>query len=404
MQGYFYRPNCKCPDKKKCTCGATWTYIVDVGINPKTGRRKQDKKGGFKTKAAAQSACAKVIQEVENGTYIHESNITFEEFAEDWLKFYENTGKVKESSVRIRKHEIGKLKPFLAKLKMKDVSRKRYQDILFKLKEEGFSESTIEGVHVTGRMIFKKAIEDELIKNDPTRFVIVPKTVKTVEEIEEEVEVIKYLEKEELSLFLKTAKEKGLDKDYVVFSLLAYTGMRVGELCALKWKDLDFEEHTVNITKTYYNPTNNVKEYKLLPPKTKASKRKIAVDEIVFEELKNHRAKQNIIRMENRKTYYDKDFAFTKERTCPGYPEIIKTIELRMHRILKIAGLNTELTPHSLRHTHTSLLAEAGVTLPEIMERLGHTDDETTRLVYLHVTKTMKKEASRKFSELMKSL
>ena len=75
-----------------------------------------------------------------------------------------------------------------------------------------------------------------------------------------------------------------------------------------------------------------------------------------------------------------------------------------MARMLKLSGLNEELTPHSLRHTHTSLLAEARVGLEEIMERLGHADDEITRKVYLHVTKTMKKEASQKFSELMKSL
>ena len=75
-----------------------------------------------------------------------------------------------------------------------------------------------------------------------------------------------------------------------------------------------------------------------------------------------------------------------------------------MRRILKYAGLNTSLTPHSLRHTHTSLLAEAGVGLEEIMERLGHIDDDTTRNVYLHVTKEKKKEAPQKFAELMKDL
>jgi integrase len=48
-----------------------------------------------------------------------------------------------------------------------------------------------------------------------------------------------------------------------------------------------------------------------------------------------------------------------------------------MRRLLKIAELNLQLTPHSLRHTHTSLLAEAGVSLPQIMERLGHKDEET---------------------------
>jgi integrase len=54
--------------------------------------------------------------------------------------------------------------------------------------------------------------------------------------------------------------------------------------------------------------------------------------------------------------------------------------------LLKIGGLNKELTPHSLKHTHTSLLAEAGVGLEEIMERPGHTEDDTTKRVYLHVT------------------
>ncbi|CAH0262589.1 Tyrosine recombinase XerD [Peribacillus frigoritolerans] len=63
-----------------------------------------------------------------------------------------------------------------------------------------------------------------------------------------------------------------------------------------------------------------------------------------------------------------------------------------MRRFLKIAALNPKLTPHSLRHTHTSLLSQAGVGLPQIMERLGHKDeDTTTKNVYLHVTKEMKK-------------
>jgi integrase len=88
----------------------------------------------------------------------------------------------------------------------------------------------------------------------------------------------------------------------------------------------------------------------------------------------------------------------------PGYPLYIKLIENRMDRLLKLAGLNTDLTPHSLRHTHVSLLAEAGVGIEEIMERLGHSDDDTTRKVYLHVTKTKKKEAAQKFSELMNGL
>jgi integrase len=122
-------------------------------------------------------------------------------------------------------------------------------------------------VHRTGRMIFKKAIEMRLIKNDPTELAYLKKDRKTVEELEEQ-DIPKYMEKEELALLLQTAAQKGLDLDYLIFLTLSYTGMRVGELVALKWKDIDFEEHTISITKTYYNPTNNTLEYQLVPPKT----------------------------------------------------------------------------------------------------------------------------------------
>ncbi|MDI2586891.1 tyrosine-type recombinase/integrase [Psychrobacillus sp. NEAU-3TGS] len=67
-----------------------------------------------------------------------------------------------------------------------------------------------------------------------------------------------------------------------------------------------------------------------------------------------------------------------------------------MARLLTLANLYPELTPHSLRHTHTSL--------EQIMDILGHSDDQITKNIYLHFTKEMKKEASQKFSQLMRSL
>jgi integrase len=412
MKGHFYKPHCKCVDAKgeskktkKCSCGATWSYMLDVGTDPKTGKRKQKKKGGFKTKTEAQEAAALLIAELTQGTYVEEKNITFEEFAYEWLAIYQASGKPKKpGTIRIRKHEIQRLLDYFAKLKLKDVTRKLYQDALNELKNRGFADNTLDGAHRTGRMIFKKAIEMDLIKKDPTEYAYVPKDIATVEEVEKD-EIPNYLEKEQLSLFLKTAEEKGLERDYPIFKLLAYTGIRVGELCALKWKDIDFEEESVSITKTYYNPINNIKKYQLVPPKTQKGKRKIDVDPSVIALLEKHRADQNKVRMRLRDCYYDEGFVFAKmDGKYPGYPELIKTIENRMRRLLKLSGLNQELTPHSLRHTHTSLLAEAGVGLEEIMERLGHKDDDTTKHVYLHITKSMKKEASRKFSQLMENL
>ncbi|MNP41798.1 site-specific tyrosine recombinase XerC [compost metagenome] len=117
------------------------------------------------------------------------------------------------------------------------------------------------------------------------------------------------------------------------------------------------------------------------------SRRTIELDAVVFKELEKLKARQNELKMLNRNTYYDNDFVFAKTEKDMGYPEFIKTIQNRMRRLLKLAALNESLTPHSLRHTHTSLLAEAGVGIHEIMERLGHQDDEITKRVYLHVTK-----------------
>lgn len=403
MKGYFRRRGCTCK-KKRCTCGAKWSFTIDRGPDPSTGRRRQVTRSGFDTLEQAENACTALIYELKNGTFIEESNILFKDFTQEWLSIYEKTHKVKVSSVRIRRHEINKLLPYFAHIRIKDITRKMYQEALNDLKDKGLADNTLAGVHTTGRMIFKKAIEYELIKKDPTQFARAPRTQVTIEELEQEVEVPEYLEKEDLALFLKTARAKGLERDYIIFLTLAYTGIRVGELCALKWKDIDFREGLISITKTYYNPNNNTVAYQLLTPKTKRSRRVIEVDKIVLDELEKHHAWQNKIKMKKRDVYHDKDFVFAKTENYPGCPELIKIIENRMSRLLKIAKLNESLTPHSLRHTHTSLLAEAGVGLPEIMDRLGHQDDETTKNIYLHVTKTMRKEAAQKFSELMRNL
>ena len=402
MKGHFYRRGCKCK-KKKCTCGAKWAFTVDIGIDPLTGKRKQKVKSGFNTKQEAEEAAATLIHEINEGTYVEETDKTFVDFANEWLPVYSESKDVKPGTIRVRLHEIGRLLPFFAKLKLKDITRKMYQDALNDLKDQGLSDSTREGINRTGRMIFRKALELELIKKDPTEFAYVKKDKKTIEQLEVE-EVPNYLEKEELALFLETAKQNGLEHDYLVFLILAYTGMRVGELVALKWKDVDFLNHTISITKTYYNPNNNTVEYQLVTPKTRKSRRKIVVDEDVIQALKDHKEAQNQVRLRLGDDYYNRDFIFAKMERQFGYPIVIKNVRDRMKRLLRIAGLNEELTPHSLRHTHTSLLAEANVSLEQIMDRLGHTDDQITKNVYLHVTKEMKKEASQKFSELMRSL
>lgn len=406
MKGHFYKPHCKCPgkQKKKCGCGAKWSFIIDAGINPQTGKRKQKKKGGFDTKGDAEAAAALLLVELQQGTYVEESSVTFKEFSDNWYKYYESTGKVKPGTLRMRSYEILRLMPYFEYLKMKEITLPIYQNAINDLHAKGLSHSTLSGTHHTGKVIFKWAMEHMAIKSDPTQYSYVPRTRETVEEIERKKEVLNYLEKEELALFLETAKTKGLERDYIIFMMLAYTGMRVGELCALKWKDIDFEEHRISITKTIYNPNGNFKDYQLLTPKTKSSNRIIEIDEDLIKALLEHRAIQNEVKMKHRNVYYDQDFVIAKMKNNYGYPEYVNTIGYRTIRILNITNLNPNITPHKFRHTHVSLLAELGIGLQEIMDRLGHEDDTTTKSVYWHVTKPKKKEASTKFAELLRSL
>lgn len=402
MKGSFRRRNCTCK-KKRCTCGALIYYRYDI-TDPVTGKRKQKEVGGFRTTAEAKEIATQIQAELLNGVYVEEKDTTFEQFTQDWLAGYQNSGKVKISTVRVRQHEISKLKEYFGKLKIKDITSKQYQDALNDLKRRDFADNTIDGIHRTGKMIFRRAVELKVIKNDTTQYAIVPKSMATVEKLEQEAEIPKYLEKEELAIFLQTAKDHGLDRDLVIFTVLAYSGIRVGELCVLKWSDINFRDRTISITKTLYNPTNNVQKYTLLTPKTKSSVRVIDIEDEIINALKYQVAQQNKVKMLYRDVYYDHNFVFAQTKKNPGYPVYVKLIDNRMARLLKIAGLDQSLTPHSLRHTHTSLLAEAGVSLEQIMHRLGHSDDETTKNIYLHITKPKRKEASQKFSELMRSL
>ncbi|SDC68882.1 Site-specific recombinase XerD [Paenibacillus sp. UNCCL117] len=403
MKGSFRKRGCKCPkDKKRCTCGATWSFRIDIGIDPVTGKRRQKEGYGYRTRAEAEDAAAKVYAQILEGSYVAEKNILFKDFAPIWLESYESSGRVKASTVEIRRKKLNVLLKCFANVQMKAITTMMYQSVLDDLAKK-YARKTVASVHEVASLIFKKAVEMEIIAKDPTRKAQVPFIQKTLEEVEAEEEVPKYLEKDQLQIFLNAAKNN--PQRYAVFLVLAYTGLRVGELIALKWKDIDFEEMTIKVTKTLFNKTGKNTDFTLTLPKTKKSKRTIDVDETVISELKKLKQWQKLIKMKYRSTYQDFDFVFVNDKvTYPGYPLQDQTVWAAMKRLLKRSNLPTNLSPHSLRHTHTSLLAEAGASLETIMERLGHESDVLTKRVYLHVTKALKKEASQKFSELMKSL
>ncbi|MCM3538458.1 site-specific integrase [Priestia endophytica] len=379
--------------------GYTWGFTMDVGIDPVTGKRKQTSRRGFATKSEAEAAYHKLKDQIYKGLKFESNDVLFKDVVEDWYEIYKTT--VKISTLRARKSEIEHLLRYFGNMKLKNIKRPMYQQMLNDFHGKGYARGTISGIHTAANMIFKRALELELIHQSPTTFAKLPKKQETVEELEKKEEKIHFLEKQELMEFLKKAKCDGLYLDYQLFATLSYTGMRLGEALALKWSDINFEESTLSITKTLYNPNNTLNKYQLLTPKTHGSIRTIFIDEFIHAILKKHRVQQSEYKLMAGNDYVNQDFIFANPN---GYPLTSKLVRTRMQRLLKKTSIKKHLTPHSLRHTHTSLLIEAGVGVKEIQEVLGHSDIQTTMNIYAHMTKDLKEKTSHKFGQLMKGL
>lgn len=382
--------------------GKSYYFVVDIGIDPKSGKRKQKKKGGFKSPQEAKQAEIEFLYEWNKGIYVNDSDILFKDFTEEWLEVYISRNGVKPATIRSRQNAIKHLNSYLAHYKVSGITRRQYQGILNDLKKKHLKQSTIISIQSVGRMIFAYAKEVEIISKDPTEFSYIPKEAAKLNTDDNHEELPKFLESDEVGMFFEAIKKDGFPIDYPLFLTLVYSGMRPGELRALQWPDIDFVNNSIRISKTVDSPTNKTTDYELVPPKNKTSNRTIKMEQVVMDALKSHQHEQKKYKFSKGKEYHDNDFVFANQTRTPGYPVTDEFINTRMRRILKIVGLNQVLSAHSFRHTHTSLSAEAGISLSAIQSRLGHASDKTTEQVYLHTTKRVEEEASKMFGEHMK--
>ena len=372
--------------------------VADGPRDPHTNKRNQIRRRG-KTKKEVKLKIEAAIRKLELHGVDEKRNkhLTFEMVAWEWLKVYE-MGPVKANSVRNRAKSIRLLLRYIANANIAKVTPGMHQRILRDMFDQGYSDSYIEGAHVTAGMIYKYAIKEKMRIDNPCIGAVIPRKKLTVEEIENTNIEDEYLEPQELEEFLEAAVKHGLEFDEEWFFLLAFSGMRSGELCALKYPDARSETNIISVTKTLYNPDNNMRKYQLTPPKTKAAIRSFDIDEAVMRKIDAHKRKLTKRKMQYRlihEDFHDANFLFCRDN---GYPFIPKTLINRMNRLLKFTSITKEATPHIFRHTHISMLAEAGVDLTTIMDRVGHDDRETTLRVYTHVTEKMKKNASEKVS------
>ncbi|WP_257219365.1 site-specific integrase [Paenibacillus sp. LK1] len=325
--------------------------------------------------------------------------------AEEWFRVY-SKGKVKKRSIITRRVEIKNLNKHFAKRKISGITHKDFQECLYQLFEQGYSFNTISGIKTTANMIFKYAIKNKYILDNPTTDSIIPVKMLTVAEIENKDQLVeeKYLDRVELINFFNVINVYGIYLDKEIFNLLAFSGFRSGELCALKWPDIDFEANHIRITKTLH--AKSFIDYELTPPKTTSSIRVVPIDESIMLMLKELQQQSNNSYLQQKKLYkhyHDQNFVFRKPE---GYPVHQKYILTRMQQLMKKTTIKKHATPNIFRHTYISMLAEAGVDLKTIMQRMGHRDEKITLGIYTHVTQKMQNNADQKlkkhFAEVLK--
>ena len=194
------------------------------------------------------------------------------------------------------------------------------------------------------------------------------------------------------------------NKNGMLYILALGTGLRLGEILALKWTDINFKNNYIDINKaiksTYKIDSKGNREFQIIEqqPKTKNSVRTVPLNENLIELLQQHRKKQMIDRDSNIEIYFDNNLVFS---TPVGNYLNESNVRKTFKKILKKCNLK-ELRFHDLRHTFATRLFENGVPPKTVQTILGHSDISTTLNIYTHVMKDTKDKAIDKLNFLFK--
>lgn len=328
----------------------TWYFITRIN-------GKQVKRRGFKTQKAALLAEAKMEEEG-----VAEKIITFELVATEYLDWYKKRRKAssyRKTSGIVRNHLI----PFFKKKELRNIRQRDIISFQDKLLDSKASASYVKKIHSILSAVFNFAIKNEYITVNPARI------VGNVDL--KERKHINYWTLDEFKAFIKHVDD---EMYYALFMTLYYSGMRRGELLALTWGDIDFENNTININKT-------VEDKEVTSTKTAASTRVIMMPNHTMKLLQQLKMKLKEPKMTHS--------VFSKN----GINHISRSTLVKYYdHYVKIAGVK-RIRIHDFRHSHASYLINKNYIPKMIADRLGHADVSVTLNTYSHLYPSTEKEA-----------
>ena len=363
---------------------------VYLGVDSITGKKvKTTITGRTKKEVKAKAQQAQSNFKANGSTVFKRVKVTtYRELTDLWLENYQMTVKP-QTLVSTRQFLKNHILPVFGDMQLDKIHIAHIQSwvnkLAFKIVNYGVAASI-------NKRILQYGVSMQLIPFNPAREVILPRPQKAG------ANRIKFIDKEDLKTFLDYMERLAPTAynyyyDSVLYKLLLATGCRYGEAVALEWSDIDFDSATISITKTYNRIVKQVGT-----PKSKAGIRTISIDNKTILMLKQYRNRQRQAFME----IGSPAPALVFSTTVSQYPNSdARTKSLRYR--CKEAGI-PQFTFHAFRHTHASLLLNAGISYKELQHRLGHATLAMTMDTYSHLSKDKEKEAVLYYEKALQNL
>jgi integrase len=354
-------------------------YVVHTADGMKrrylSGKRRED----------VRDKLAKALSDRVDGLVFDAGAMTVGEYLDGWLKAARDT--VRQSTHERHKELVEiHVKPALGRIKLKDLNPAHARFFYRERLDSGLTPATVHKIHAVLHKALKAAVADGLVPRNAAAGLKLPRIAQ---------EEIDPLDAEEARRLLETVRETS-DRLVVLYVLALNTGMRQGELLALKWNDVDLESGLLCVRRTL---TRTGGSYAFGEPKTKKSRRSIRLTSGAAEALRRHLSSQ-LEEMERVGSLYQPGgLAFATETGT-----IINLSNLRNRSfkpLLGRAGLR-QIRFHGLRHTCATLLLSKNVNPKVVSEMLGHASVRITLDTYSHLMPDMQEKAAQALEEALR--
>lgn len=333
-----------------------------------------------------QSAVKKELKEKQESGTIKHKPYTLESWVLEFLEKYKsNELKITTYNSYMLLYRKHILNSKLGNMKLDNVKASHLQQFYNDKIKEGYSSKTVRSMEVVINSALDKAFKLRIIKENPNLFTTIPKKKKYE---------AKVLTLEEVERILNEAKK---EKIYPIVVTTLYTGLRKGEVMALKWDNVDFLERKIYVKNSLCRVVEEIPDekgcrratYQILEPKTKKSVRTIPMLDEVYEALLEQKRRQGIDKEKNKDIYDDQGFVFADE---VGNYLAQRQFMTHYHDFLEKYAI-TNIRFHDLRHTFATLLIESDISIKIVQELLGHSNISTSMDIYTHVSDKKKEQA-----------